>query len=249
MAERKQIPKRIRFEVFKRDKFTCQYCGRMAPDVVLQVDHIKPVSKGGTNDILNLITSCFDCNNGKSNIELSDDTVVKKQQEQLKLIAEHKEQIEMMFRWKEGLMEIEKISVDAISKVFSEKADSSVSEKGRCSIRKWIREFSFNDVLDAAIISIDAYYDGTQETAEKAFNMIPGICYNKRRGDNKELYYSNYTIKSLRSKNFRCDPNRIKEFMKAYVHDDADFDLVKYSIYNCTSLENFWTIIHECFDI
>ena len=40
MAERKPIGKKMRFEVFKRDKFTCQYCGRKAPDVILEVDHI-----------------------------------------------------------------------------------------------------------------------------------------------------------------------------------------------------------------
>jgi len=34
------ISKRDRFEVFKRDKFTCQYCGKAAPDVVLHIDHI-----------------------------------------------------------------------------------------------------------------------------------------------------------------------------------------------------------------
>jgi hypothetical protein len=32
---------------------------------VLEVDHIHPVSKGGTDDSMNLITSCFDCNRGK----------------------------------------------------------------------------------------------------------------------------------------------------------------------------------------
>ena len=80
MAEkRKSISKKVRFEVFKRDKFTCQYCGKSAPDVVLEVDHIKPVSKGGNNSMLNLVTACFECNRGKTNTELSDDTVVKKQ--------------------------------------------------------------------------------------------------------------------------------------------------------------------------
>lgn len=38
MAKRKGIPRSIRFEVFKRDMFTCQYCGRKAPDVILEVD-------------------------------------------------------------------------------------------------------------------------------------------------------------------------------------------------------------------
>lgn len=61
-----------RFRVFKRDNFTCQYCGAKAPHVVLEVDHIHPVSKGGTNDIKNLITSCHTCNRGKKSMLLSD---------------------------------------------------------------------------------------------------------------------------------------------------------------------------------
>jgi 5-methylcytosine-specific restriction endonuclease McrA len=62
---RTPISKTLRFSVFKRDSFTCQYCGKMAPDVILEVDHINPVSKNGSGDILNLITSCYDCNRGK----------------------------------------------------------------------------------------------------------------------------------------------------------------------------------------
>lgn len=59
------ISKKLRFEIFKRDNFTCQYCGRQTPDVILEVDHISPKAKGGDDDIQNLITSCFDCNHGK----------------------------------------------------------------------------------------------------------------------------------------------------------------------------------------
>ncbi len=36
-----------RFDILRRDKFTCQYCGRSAPDVELHVDHIIPRAKGG----------------------------------------------------------------------------------------------------------------------------------------------------------------------------------------------------------
>lgn len=65
MAERKALSQKVRFEVFNRDSFTCQYCGAKAPDVILQVDHITPVAAGGTNDVLNLVTSCQACNSGK----------------------------------------------------------------------------------------------------------------------------------------------------------------------------------------
>lgn len=66
------IGKSLRFEIFARDAFTCQYCGLRPPDVVLEVDHIHPVSKGGGDDTLNLITSCFDCNRGKRAKVISD---------------------------------------------------------------------------------------------------------------------------------------------------------------------------------
>ena len=63
---RKNISKGKRFDIFRRDGFTCQYCGEQPPGIVLHVDHITPVSKGGTNDEMNLVTSCADCNLGKS---------------------------------------------------------------------------------------------------------------------------------------------------------------------------------------
>lgn len=64
----RDITPRLRFRILRRDNFTCRYCGVSAPQVKLQVDHTIPVSKGGTNDFSNLITSCFECNIGKSNL-------------------------------------------------------------------------------------------------------------------------------------------------------------------------------------
>lgn len=62
---RKAISKGLRFDIFKRDSFTCQYCGAQPPNVVLHIDHIVPVVDGGDNDPLNLVTSCGACNIGK----------------------------------------------------------------------------------------------------------------------------------------------------------------------------------------
>jgi 5-methylcytosine-specific restriction endonuclease McrA len=56
----------LRFRIFARDGFQCRYCGRKPPEVVLQVDHIYPVSKGGRNNPDNYATACSDCNLGKS---------------------------------------------------------------------------------------------------------------------------------------------------------------------------------------
>lgn len=65
----------LRFRVLARDKFTCRYCGAKAPDVVLEVDHIQPRSHGGLDRMLNLVTSCYDCNQGKRDMLLDIDLV------------------------------------------------------------------------------------------------------------------------------------------------------------------------------
>jgi len=65
VTKRKGLSKGKRFDIFRRDGFTCQYCGQQPPDVVLEVDHILPVVEGGDNDPMNLTTSCRPCNQGK----------------------------------------------------------------------------------------------------------------------------------------------------------------------------------------
>jgi 5-methylcytosine-specific restriction endonuclease McrA len=58
--------------VMKRDRFRCQLCGANPTDGVteLHVDHRIPVSKGGTDDAVNLWTLCQPCNVGKGAEEL-----------------------------------------------------------------------------------------------------------------------------------------------------------------------------------
>lgn len=62
----------IRWRIFNRDDFRCQYCGKTAIEdhVKLHLDHIKPRADGGTDDIDNLVTACEKCNIGKMDIPL-----------------------------------------------------------------------------------------------------------------------------------------------------------------------------------
>lgn len=55
--------RKISKEVFERDDYTCQYCGKIGG--ILEVDHITPISKGGSNLPGNLATSCRKCNRQK----------------------------------------------------------------------------------------------------------------------------------------------------------------------------------------
>lgn len=94
--KRKPLSKRARFEVFKRDAFTCQYCGRKPPEVVLHCDHIMAVANGGTSNDWNLVTACVDCNQGKAAVPLAVTVIPplpdpKIQQEKLDQLAAYKE--------------------------------------------------------------------------------------------------------------------------------------------------------------
>ena len=61
---------RLRYQVLKRDNFSCCLCGASPakdPSVTLHIDHIIPWSKGGQTTLDNLQTLCSKCNLGKSN--------------------------------------------------------------------------------------------------------------------------------------------------------------------------------------
>lgn len=65
---------RTRFKVMQRDDFKCQICGAspaMQAGVLLHVDHIVPVAKGGQATMDNLQTLCQKCNLGKSDLDMN----------------------------------------------------------------------------------------------------------------------------------------------------------------------------------
>ncbi len=186
--ERKTISKKIRFEVFKRDKFTCQYCGRKAPDVVLNVDHITPVAEGGTNDMLNLITACFSCNNGKRATPLDKNAALDKQRKQLEELQERREQIEMMFEWKQSLEDLSDYSTSLLVEyIESLITPHKIKEAGLLKVKSYLKQFGLDEVLEAVDISARQYiqYDDdgvvTARSAGDFFSKIGGIASNRRK--------------------------------------------------------------------
>lgn len=227
MGKRKAISKKTRFEVFKRDKFTCQYCGRTIPDVVLHIDHIKPVSKGGTNDIMNLITSCSECNLGKGARELSDDSVIKKQQKQLKLLADKNEQLEMMLKWRDELQAYSEKELNAVNQRITNLTNWELSDYGRQKIKRLVKEFTIQVVLDAVDIAFEKYYDGTENSWQVAFDKIGGICFNRTRKDSDLAYYYNYLRKACRERFYYVNENALKRLVKDYIRSDTAFEEIK----------------------
>jgi len=194
---RKAISKKLRFEVFKRDGFKCQYCGASAPDVILHVDHINPVSKGGDNDLMNLITSCQPCNSGKSDRELSDSSAIAKQRVMLDELNERREQLEMMLSWRDGMKGINEQKFQVANDEWeADLGGYCLNETGEKALKAMLRKFPLDKLLEAIQIAKEQYLrtdaDGklTHESVNATWSKVGGICRNLTSPvDDKHLYY------------------------------------------------------------
>ncbi|MBI2923531.1 MAG: HNH endonuclease [Planctomycetes bacterium] len=66
-----EVPKKevvfSRRNIYKRDRFTCQYCGEQPGSEELTIDHILPRAKGGKSSWENCVLACVECNRAKAN--------------------------------------------------------------------------------------------------------------------------------------------------------------------------------------
>lgn len=178
------ISKKIRFEIFKRDNFTCQYCGNHPPEVILEIDHIIPKSKSGSDEINNLITSCFNCNRGKSNIEL--DKIPNVLIENKEIIEERENQyIEYQKLLKKIERRINK-EVNDIQKIYKTYFnDYLFTDKFKISVRMFIEKIGYHEVkksMVAACIKLHGskqYWRTNISANEAAIKYFCGICWNK----------------------------------------------------------------------
>lgn len=139
------IGKKLRFTVFDRDRFTCRYCGRDSSEVKLEVDHVLAVANGGGDEIENLVTSCFDCNRGKSDSLTG--TVAPNESDRLWRLQELQEQKEIAMANRE-LISIRKESRqdfhDALCEVIGRE---SIGQRTLSVLFKYTEEFGVAKVL------------------------------------------------------------------------------------------------------
>lgn len=229
MAARKSISKKLRFEVFKRDGFKCQYCGESSPDVILHVDHIHPVSKGGDNDVMNLITSCADCNSGKRDRVLSDDSIIDKQRAQLQELSERREQLEMMIEWRDGMKNIRAEWLQAIVKQIEvEMSPWLLTDGGVDSVRKWLVKFSPEELITAIDASSIKYLQGDYRDVDEFFDAIPKIAEVKRKPEYEQKIL--YVRGILRNRLSYINEQTCLTLLRGAVESGADVDqLIAYA--------------------
>ena len=172
-TKRKPISKKMRFEIFKRDNFTCQYCGESAPKVILELDHIVPVCKGGKNELTNLVTSCMSCNRGKGGTPLSDTNATEIAKRRLEEMALKSEQLAMMMKWRQELLKTKEKQINMIETIITN-GEYYLKPEGRNKISFLISKYEFNQVYDAAMLSL------RYNSIDQRMNKIGGICYNRK---------------------------------------------------------------------
>lgn len=195
---RKAISKKVRFEVFKRDSFKCQYCGASAPDVILEVDHIQPVAKRGKNDIMNLLTACKGCNAGKSDRLLDDSTAVSKQKAQADRLSERRLQLQMMMEWRNGLIGIKEQELAEAEKYWRTLTRHLLTDRGRDEIRKILKTHTIAEVCDAMEVCDQQYSD-----KQHAFRKISGVCYVRSKSRNDPAFEVVSIVRGILLKNIR----------------------------------------------
>lgn len=189
-TKRKPMRPSIRFEVFKRDAFACQYCGRRPPDVILEVDHITAIAEGGTDDLLNLLTACWDCNRGKGKRSL--DSVAPSADERLSNAREAADQL----REYNAFLEAERAREDAVIAELGRSWHNAfypVGERNKwvfgssrvTTIRQFLRALPTTEIRDAIEIAVDRMQPSPGHD-ERTWRYFCGVCWHKirdRRGE------------------------------------------------------------------
>lgn len=195
------ISQKKRFGIFHRDNFTCQYCGKSTPEVILEVDHVVSRKDGGGDEEFNLLTACFSCNRGKSAISV--DIQLKGNKDfdsELQQVREKNDQIRAYYEHikKKKELEAESLSIyqqiwqQAFSIVGSDKVNS-LTEYGLQNIADLLAKGNPPDLIIEAI----------------------NIAGERRKYDNNEPFkYMCGVLKNLRMR--RENPEAAQEIEEAH---------------------------------
>lgn len=176
--KRKGLSKSLRFKVFNRDGFTCQYCGQQPPRVVLEVDHMVPVSSGGSDHLENLTTACFDCNRGKAARGLETPAPMDAAQK-LEMIQERELQIRELKKAMKKVQARVNAELQAIQDIYCGAfPDYHLTENFlNSSVKTFLERLPFHEVEDAMQKACARITN-----SGKAPKYFCGICWNKIKG-------------------------------------------------------------------
>jgi hypothetical protein len=194
------IGPKLRFEIFKRDKFTCQYCGRKPPEVVLNVDHVLAQASGGGDDATNLITSCFTCNSGKSDrpVESIDAPQIYSAEDRERMLEMRRERLaqvkaieaigieEQKVRDEEALIrddwEEQVLMRWSVKEGWTKLGDDvyHANDRFKAAVKKIVKRMMVADIFEAMDIAFDKLPPPASEWNREKYFF--GVCWRKIKG-------------------------------------------------------------------
>lgn len=172
------VSKRTRFEVLRRDDYTCRYC--RSTENTLTIDHVVPEALGGGNDPSNLVAACRDCNAGKSSTSPDEHVVAQVAEDAIRWSAARREAF--------AAMRTERHRFDAELNSFSkswldwDKSGDMLPHDWDSSVTHWLKSgLSIDDVKEALVIAL-----GSRCNSRAVFRYMAGVVYNwLREGDRR----------------------------------------------------------------
>jgi len=169
----------VRFEVFKRDGFTCRYCGKKSPEVILEVDHAVPLAVGGSDDDDNLVTACYECNRGKGARLLTEIPLEESFHDRAVLIAEREIQIGEYNHWKAQQRSREDREIAELRNLFCKQWNYADRYWRDSDARRFLRVLGYDEMLDVLEIVTERTNCVRSSWAESAWLFLCGICRGK----------------------------------------------------------------------
>lgn len=219
---RQPIPRKLRHEVFQRDGYRCRECGASKDETSLEIDHIVPVARGGTNDIDNLQTLCRECNRmkhtdewvgGETDLEVAQNelSVLKEQlnrsEEKLKSLTDEDEIIKCRFnnvKLKESINEVEqKINLLKEEEQISKEKQEIMEEIEKLYMKLYV------ELDEESLILISDYLIHNSQLNEEYTNKDEFIWY----------LANNYTLYKIKKMKEKEKIRRIEEKERAIEND------------------------------
>jgi len=162
----------LRFAVLERDGFACQYCGRKAPEAHLEIDHIKPVSLGGTDDMDNVVAACKDCNGGKAGRLLREAEANKEIRSRLKALAARRALLLQCVEVEQGIQDAKESEMWIIVRHWQEYRGEKPKDQGAweasyafcATVRGLLARLDFEEVLRCVDITLARHRATENET-------------------------------------------------------------------------------------
>jgi len=160
MPQIANVSQETQYNIFRRDGFACRRCKKKVPSVVLYVGYETPPEDGGTDDVDNLITLCYDCSGGHP----------------LEMLSERRKQLEMMLQWQRTLKDFKEdmngIVIDYVNGKIG--PGRSLNNKGKKDVISALKISNIDIVLNTIDDVFDKYveYDDNDNIDPDSINKF-----------------------------------------------------------------------------